>query len=83
MPLLTSNLNTDGQTVTAILCSLLRRIVVSSGNIPHRVQSIYNDLPEDRKDNDLSNEQCIAILRNLNGPASGRWFVIFDPLQPV
>ena len=71
----------ERQTVKAILCSLLRQVIESVGEIPQSIQQIYDTLPPEKEVNTMDEHQCVSLLEDLIRNEPRDTFLIFDALD--
>ena len=71
----------ERQTVTTILCSLLRQSLESMDAVPQEIQRIYDALPSDSKENTIDTNQCVSLFRKFVEEQSCRVFLLFDALD--
>ncbi|KAK0513833.1 hypothetical protein JMJ35_003555 [Cladonia borealis] len=71
----------ERQTATAILCSLLRQVIESIGEIPQSIQYFYGARTPYEKENTMDEEQCISLLESLIRNEPRDTFLIFDALD--
>ena len=72
--------NKDTQNVLSIFCNILRQLLEQTGKVPQEIQHLYDSLPSERKENNLSMDQCIAFMQ-IGCQNFDKIFLIFDALD--
>ena len=72
--------NKDAQSVLSVFSSLLRQILEGVSIIPKNLESHYDSLPPERKENSMSIDECFSFMQTVCKNLD-RVFLIFDALD--
>lgn len=72
--------NKDTHNILSVFCSILRQLLEQINQIPQGIQRFYDSLPSERKENNLSLDQCFGFIHTVCRDFDNV-FLIFDAVD--